>query len=125
LITLFLSNIGILFAQSKHEILQYQQIFTVNKSADPYAFAKKDINNEVDAIFSGLYLVYKNFLSSQDVSSCVFYPSCSTFALQSIKKHGVFMGSLCAFDRLTRCNGFSTKNYQVYAGTNLLYDPVE
>jgi putative component of membrane protein insertase Oxa1/YidC/SpoIIIJ protein YidD len=122
---LFLSISYHTFAQSKQDILQYQKIFETKKESDRYAFAKKDINNEVDLLFSGLYLGYKLFLSSQDLSPCVFYPSCSTFALQSIKKHGVFMGSLGAFDRLTRCNGFSTKNYQIYAGTHLLYDPVE
>ena len=125
LITLFLSIERNCSSQSKNEILQYQHVFDVQKQEVSYSFATKNINNEIDAIFSGLYLVYKIGISSQDISSCVFYPSCSTYALQSIRKNGLFIGSLSALDRLCRCNPFKPKKYPIYQETQHYYDPVE
>ncbi len=125
LIILFLSKKYSGFAQSKNEILQYQHVFDDQKQQGNDSFATKKINNDVDAIISGLYLIYKQFISSQDMSSCVFYPSCSTYALLSLQQKGLFIGSLATFDRLCRCNPFNKKNYPIYQQTHLLYDPVE
>jgi hypothetical protein len=80
-------------------------------------------SHEIEIFFSGLFLFYKTFFSSQDGVSCVFEPSCSSYALQSIKKKGLFLGGLSAFDRLTRCNGFSVKSYSFNPKTGLLIDP--
>jgi len=68
---------------------------------------------------------YKAFISSQDAISCVFYPSCSEYAVQAIQQQGLFIGLLNTFDRLTRCNALSPENYPIHPGTNLFYDPVE
>ncbi|MFA6424152.1 MAG: membrane protein insertion efficiency factor YidD [Candidatus Magasanikbacteria bacterium] len=35
---------------------------------------------------------------------CRFYPSCSEYGKQSIKKHGLFVGTIKAGWRLLRCN---------------------
>ncbi len=125
LISLFLPIEISCIGQSRVEILQYQHIFEVHKHAESYVFAKKNINNDLEAIFSGLYLVYKYGISSQDISSCVFYPSCSTYTLQSIQKHGIIIGSLAGFDRLCRCNPFKPKKYPIHKETQRYYDPVE
>lgn len=79
------------------------------------AFAQKN-NLELDLItitktksqkpiYSGWVKFYKNYISSQDGEVCMFYPSCSNFAQNSIKKHGIFLGIFLATDRLLRCNG--------------------
>ncbi len=125
LITLYLSIEEYCSGQSKNDILQYQHVFDVQNQSTSYAFATKNISNELDAVFSGLYLIYKIGISSQDISSCVFYPSCSTYALQSVKKHGVIIGSMAAFDRLCRCNPFKPKNYPIHQETQRYYDPVD
>lgn len=83
----------------------------------------KGSQNEIELFFSGLFLFYKTFFSSQDGVSCTFNPSCSSYALQSIKKKGLFMGVLGAFDRLTRCNGFSPEAYGIDPKNGLLIDP--
>jgi uncharacterized protein len=82
----------------------------------------KDCSNEVQVILTTLYLGYKNFVSSQDDRGCTFYPSCSTYAFQTIKKNGVFEGILDAIDRLTRCNGLSPENYEIDMERQLLID---
>jgi len=123
IITLFLSINAIVSGQSKQELLELKSIFATNHPKETFAFAKKP-NNEVEFVFSGLFLTYKYFISSQDVVACVFYPSCSVYAMMSIQQHGLIIGSLAAFDRLMRCNGLSPENYEIHADSHLLYDPV-
>ncbi|MCI6094880.1 MAG: membrane protein insertion efficiency factor YidD [Clostridium sp.] len=42
---------------------------------------------------------------------CRFTPSCSQYALEAVREHGVFMGSLYALWRILRCNPFSKGGY--------------
>jgi len=86
------------------------------------AFSGND--NELKMLFSGFFLFYKNFVSSQDASHCSFSPSCSVYAIASIKKKGVIIGMLDAFDRLSRCNGLSIEHYTYDKNMELLLDPV-
>ena len=37
---------------------------------------------------------------------CRFYPSCSQYAVDSIKKRGVFVGTFLALKRLSKCHPF-------------------
>ncbi len=123
-ITLFLSFNFVSQAQSKADVMKFRGVFEVHNHPDSYEYAK-NAKNEVQVVFSGLFLFYKYFISSQDRASCVFHPSCSVYALQKIQKNGVAEGALATFDRFCRCNAFSAKNYETYQGTQLLYDPVE
>ena len=43
----------------------------------------KKSSNELEATAAVLFIGYKNFLSSQDMNSCVFTPSCSVYAIES------------------------------------------
>jgi putative membrane protein insertion efficiency factor len=55
---------------------------------------------------------YQSFISSQDGdNNCIFYPSCSQYAINAIKKKGVFLGIMMAADRLTRCNPYELHLY--------------
>lgn len=47
-------------------------------------------------------------------ATCRFTPSCSTYAIQAIEKHGVLRGCLMAIRRITRCR----------PGGGYGYDPV-
>lgn len=81
--------------------------------------------NELQAVLSGLFLFYKSFLSSQDNQRCSFHPSCSEFGLEAVKKLGVVRGIMCTCDRLTRCNGFSPRQYEIDLERRRLKDPVK
>ena len=76
------------------------------------------------SVTTTLFILYKKYISSQDGQNCVFHPSCSSYALQSVNQKGLFIGGLAAIDRLTRCHGFSTKQYPVHPESKRLYDPV-
>jgi hypothetical protein len=66
--------------------------------------------------------IYQKGISSQDLPSCVFHPSCSRFAFAAIENYGTVRGILLAVDRLMRCNPFAHKYYQ-FDGEKLS-DPV-
>lgn len=46
---------------------------------------------------------FRQVLSKADGDRCPMYPSCSTYALESLQKHGALMGWVMACDRLLRC----------------------
>lgn len=93
--------------------------------ADRYAESRQN-PNEIQAALSGLFLMYKNFISSQDRDGrCMYTPSCSVYGLQAVKQLGVIRGGISTFDRLSRCNGVTRReNYDLHPETHLLADPV-
>ena len=91
-----------------------------NKSHHKLAKGNK---NEIQFIFSSLFLFYKQFISSQDLpGTCNFHPSCSEYGILSIKKNGLFIGVFSSFDRLTRCNGLNREQYVYDEKTGRLLD---
>ena len=44
---------------------------------------------------------------NSDIFNCQFYPSCSNYSSESIKKYGFIIGSVITLDRITRCNPFA------------------
>jgi len=52
----------------------------------------------------GLIKLYQWCLSPFLGQSCRFYPSCSSYAIQALNKHGAWKGSYLAVCRLGRCH---------------------
>ena len=50
---------------------------------------------------------YRKCISPLFPPCCKYYPTCSNYALQAFKKHGVFKGFILAGWRLLRCNPWS------------------
>jgi len=55
-------------------------------------------------ILIGLIKLYQWCLSPFLGSSCRFFPSCSNYALEAIKKHGALKGGYLTIMRLARCH---------------------
>jgi len=83
-----------------------------------------DFRNEITMLLTASYHFYKAFISSQDANNCAFHPSCSTYALETIRLNGL-LGIFDAIDRLTRCNGFSPDKYQIHDESQHFHDPVK
>lgn len=58
-------------------------------------------------IVLGLLTYYKVCLSPWLPSACKFYPTCSMFAQEAVRLHGVKRGSWMALKRLGRCHPFT------------------
>ena len=54
----------------------------------------------------GLIRLYQVLLSPLFPSACRFYPTCSEYAREAVRVHGVFTGSILALKRLIRCRPF-------------------
>jgi putative membrane protein insertion efficiency factor len=59
--------------------------------------------------------IYKKYISPFMPGSCRFYPSCSTYCIQAIEKHGLLKGILLFMKRILKC-------HPLHPGG---YDPVE
>jgi uncharacterized protein len=79
----------------------------------------------VKKIFTGMFIFYKKYISSQDFSSCPFNPSCSVYFINSVQKKGVIIGFLAGIDRYMRCNGKSNNRYEIESDSHRLHDPVD
>jgi putative membrane protein insertion efficiency factor len=93
------------------------------KKKDLWKHFKKS-ETEIDMAISTLYVFYKGSISSQDGSTCSFTPSCSTYAVEAVEKHGVLKGTMMFFDRYTRCNSLSPSKYKFSKTKQRLIDDV-
>lgn len=59
----------------------------------------------------GLIRLYQMVISPLTPSSCRFYPTCSNYCLESIKKHGVFRGLWLCVKRVVRCGPWHPGGY--------------
>jgi putative membrane protein insertion efficiency factor len=120
LILLIISNT--IRAQKDLLVIHYNQFDVQDKKTSYRDYIS--YSNEAKQLASIFFLFYKEFISSQDMNTCVFYPSCSVYAMESIKKLGFLEGFVNAFDRLSRCHPLSQKYYPIDPETQKLYDPV-
>lgn len=59
----------------------------------------------------GLIRLYQMTLSKVLPPSCRFYPSCSQYGYEAIKKHGFLKGGWLTVKRLARCQPFHPGGY--------------
>lgn len=55
--------------------------------------------------------VYQYLISPMLGPRCKYYPSCSSYAIDALREHGVLRGTGLATWRLLRCNPFSHGGY--------------
>lgn len=68
-----------------------------------------------------------NHLSAVKDSECPMYPSCSSYSIESIEKHGFLTGWVMTCDRLIRCgrDELRLSPEVIVNGRLKCYDPVE
>ena len=54
---------------------------------------------------------YQKNISPLKRSKCPYYPTCSNYGLEAIKKHGALKGGCLTIWRILRCNPFSKGGY--------------
>ncbi|MBA4408058.1 MAG: membrane protein insertion efficiency factor YidD [Bacteroidota bacterium] len=113
-------------AQLFNDIQRVDSLFKPAPKTNFSAFAKGS-KNEIESTFSTMFVLYKNFISSQDIDACVFQPSCSVYAIECIHHE---KSKLIAFmkisDRLMRCHPLVSKGaYKIDKITGKNFDPIE
>ncbi|MBI3021091.1 MAG: membrane protein insertion efficiency factor YidD [Candidatus Omnitrophica bacterium] len=61
----------------------------------------------LDAAASRAILAYRNMLSHILLDSCRFFPTCSAYAEEAVRRHGAIRGGWLAALRLARCHPFA------------------
>ncbi|HSC34235.1 MAG TPA: membrane protein insertion efficiency factor YidD [Thermodesulfobacteriota bacterium] len=65
------------------------------------------ISNLFVYLATSLIKAYKYAVSPILPSSCRFYPSCSEYAIDALKKYGLLRGSWLTLKRIARCHPLS------------------
>jgi len=58
------------------------------------------------ALFIGLIRFYQKFISPLKPPTCRFYPTCSHYGLEAIKRFGVIRGGWLTVKRIMKCHPF-------------------
>ena len=125
IISIFITSAAFTFSaysQSVSNANSFRNLFKPVEGRPEYSL-KIETKNEVRLLLTSGFAFYKIFISSQDAVRCTFYPSCSVYAMNTIKTNGL-IGVLDAIDRLTRCNGISPEKYHIHEPDQRFYDPV-
>lgn len=62
------------------------------------------------ALIAGIRF-YQLFISPLFPATCRFYPTCSTYAIEAIRKKGIMKGSWMAVKRICRCHPWNPGGY--------------
>lgn len=63
-------------------------------------------------ILIGMVKIYQKYLSTlKGHSTCIYFPTCSQYAVEAIEKYGALKGGLLAVWRILRCNPFAKGGY--------------
>jgi putative membrane protein insertion efficiency factor len=69
---------------------------------------QKNIFNNILILF---VTIYREIISPMFRPCCRYYPSCSIYALEALRKYGPFKGSVLFLKRILRCHPFSKGGY--------------
>ena len=56
-------------------------------------------------------IFYQRFVSPLNAPTCRFYPSCSEYAVQAIKRYGPWRGLWFSLRRILKCHPFHPGGY--------------
>lgn len=66
-------------------------------------------------VFLIMIKLYRKYISPLKRPCCIYYPTCSQYAIDAIQKYGAFKGGFMSIKRILRCHPFHEGGY----------DPVE
>ncbi|GKX68440.1 membrane protein insertion efficiency factor YidD [Inconstantimicrobium mannanitabidum] len=54
---------------------------------------------------------YRKFISPLKRPCCIYYPTCSEYAIEAISKYGIIKGGFMSIKRILRCHPFHKGGY--------------
>jgi putative membrane protein insertion efficiency factor len=73
-------------------------------SSNGLAYKGNPFTAILKSLFLGLIWLYRKIISPHTPQSCRFYPSCSCYSRDAIKRYGPFKGVALAAKRISRCH---------------------
>jgi putative membrane protein insertion efficiency factor len=65
----------------------------------------------IQKLILNFIIFYQRFVSPLTAPACRFYPSCSEYALQAIKRYGPWRGLWLSLRRILKCHPFHPGGY--------------
>jgi len=62
-------------------------------------------------ILIAIIVFYQKYISPLKPATCRFYPSCSVYSIQAIKKFGCIKGTWLSICRILRCHPYNPGGY--------------
>jgi len=70
-------------------------------------FYKNIIKNGLRNVLILLVKFYRKFISPLKQPSCIYSPTCSSYALEALERYGFFKGGYLSLKRILRCHPFA------------------
>ena len=71
----------------------------------------KTAKKVIEFIFLLPVYFYRIFISPMTPPSCRYTPTCSDYAIEAVKKHGILKGGWLALKRILSCNPWGGSGY--------------
>lgn len=71
----------------------------------------KEINWYLSKLLIYLVRFYQKFISPLKGPTCRFYPTCSQYSIEAIRKYGALKGIYLTIRRLLKCHPFHSGGY--------------
>lgn len=71
----------------------------------------KLLSKVMELIFIGLVKFYQKAISPLFPPSCRYHPTCSSYCLEALRKHGPFKGLYLCLKRVFSCNPWGGSGY--------------
>jgi len=65
----------------------------------------------IQKLILAFIIFYQRFVSPLTAPACRFYPSCSEYALQAVKRYGLWRGLWLSLRRILKCHPFHPGGY--------------
>ena len=88
-------------------IIKQRHVQTVN-AQKPCCKHKKNL---IVRLLQALIRIYAFLISPFLGRHCRFYPTCASYAHQSLENHGIFKGIYLIFSRISRCHPWSKRHF--------------
>ncbi|MGB7949933.1 MAG: membrane protein insertion efficiency factor YidD [Candidatus Binatia bacterium] len=62
-------------------------------------------------VISSILVAYHALISPFLPRACRFFPSCSIYAAEAVRKHGIFRGVALGLKRVSRCHPWNAGGY--------------
>lgn len=76
-----------------------------------YTLKLKEIDKYLSNLFIYSVRFYQRFISPLKGPTCRFYPTCSQYSIEAIKKYGALKGGYLTVRRLLKCHPFHSGGY--------------